>query len=118
MDGSTKKEGESMNRRLHRVLDEIRRTEQKIAEWLEHLKELKLLAEQLENQEIVKSIRSMKLDSRRMLALLEGIQDGTVSIQYEREPDTASEMEPSETIKTEQGAQDALESEGKKNEEL
>ena len=53
-----------------------------------------------------------------MLALLEGIQDGTVSIQYEREPDTASEMEPSETIKTEQGAQDALESEGKKNEEL
>lgn len=49
MDGSTKKEGESMNRRLHRVLDEIRRTEQKIAEWQEHLKELKLLAEQLEN---------------------------------------------------------------------
>ena len=69
-----------MNRKLHRVLDEIRKTEKKIAEWQEHLKELKLLAEQLENEEIVKTIRSMKLDSRQMLALLEGIQDGTVSI--------------------------------------
>ena len=93
-----------MNRKLHRVLDEIQKTEKKITEWQEHLKELKLLAEQLENEEIIKTIRSMKLDSRRMLALLEGIQDGTVSIQYEREPDTASEMEPSETIKTERGA--------------
>ena len=53
-----------------------------------------------------------------MLALLEGIQDGTVSIQYKTEPDTASEEEPSETMKTEQGAQGALESEGKKHEEL
>lgn len=69
-----------MNRKLHRVLDEIRRTEKKIAEWQEHLKQLKLLAEQLENQEIVKTIRSMKLDSHRMLELLEGIQEGTVSI--------------------------------------
>ena len=69
-----------MNRKLHRVLEEIRKTEKKIAEWQEHLKELKLLAEQLENQEIVKTIRSMKLDSHRMLELLEGIQEGTVSI--------------------------------------
>lgn len=67
-----------MNRKLHRVLDEIQKTERKIAEWQEHLKELKLLAEQLENQEIVKTIRSMKLDSRRMLELLEGLQEGSV----------------------------------------
>ena len=70
-----------MNRKLHRVLDEIQRTEKKIAEWQEHLKELKLLAEQLENQEIVKTIRSMKLDSRELLVLLDGIQKGTVTIQ-------------------------------------
>lgn len=69
-----------MNRKLHRVLDEIRKTEKKVAEWQEHLKELKLLAEQLENEEIIKTIRSMKLDSHQMLGLLEGIQDGTVSI--------------------------------------
>lgn len=80
-----------MNRRLHRVLDEIQRTEKKIAEWQEHLKELKLLAEQLENQEIVKTIRSMKLDSRRMLELLEGIQEGTVSIPLPaEEPETGA----------------------------
>ena len=70
-----------MNRKLYRVLDEIQRTEKKIAEWQEHLKELKLLAEQLENQEIVKTIRSMKLDSRELLVLLDGIQKGTVMIQ-------------------------------------
>ena len=69
-----------MNRKLHRVLDEIQKTERKIAEWQEHLKELKLLAEQLENQEIVKTIRSMKLDSRRMLELLEGLQEGSVCL--------------------------------------
>ena len=43
-------------------------------------KRTKLLAEQLENEEIIKTIRSMKLDSHQMLELLEGIQDGTVSI--------------------------------------
>lgn len=69
-----------MNRKLHRVLDEIQKTERKIAEWQEHLKELKLLAEQLENQEIVKTIRSMKLDSRRMLEFLEGLQEGSVCL--------------------------------------
>ena len=80
-----------MNRKLHRVLEEIRKTEKKIAEWQEHLKELKLLAEQLENQEIVKTIRSMKLDSHRMLELLEGIQEGTVSIPLGTEPDRQGE---------------------------
>ena len=32
-----------MNRKLHRVLEEIRKTEKKIAEWQEHLKELFLV---------------------------------------------------------------------------
>lgn len=77
-----------MNRKLHRVLEEIQRTERKISEWQKHLKELKLLAEQLENQEIVKTIRSMRLDSRRMLELLEGIQSGTVSIPLPEQEET------------------------------
>ncbi len=88
-----------MNRKLHRVLEEIQRTEKKIAEWQEHLKELKLLAEQLENQEIVKTIRSMKLDSHRMLELLEGIQSGTVSIPLpEQEETKESSKEQTERI--------------------
>lgn len=60
-------EAEALSKKLNRVLDEIQKTEEKIAVWQEHLRELNTLREQLENQEIIKSIRSMKLDSRRML---------------------------------------------------
>ena len=92
-----------MNRKLHRVLDEIQKTEKKIDEWQEHLKELKLLAEQLENEEIIKTIRSMKLDSHQMLELLEGIQDGTVSIpimaEGTEEIDGKDGTEPEEDMK-------------------
>ena len=91
MDNLTGRTVKQMNRKLHRVLDEIRKTENKIAEWQEHLKELNLLAEQLENEEIIKTIRSMKLDSRRMLELLEGIQEGTVSIPWPETEETLSE---------------------------
>ena len=78
-----------MSKKLNRVLDEIQKTEEKIAVWQEHLRELNTLREQLENQEIVKTIRSMKLDSHRMLELLEGIQEGTVSIPLPaEEPET------------------------------
>lgn len=91
MDNLTGRKVKQMNRKLHRVLDEIRKTENKIAEWQEHLKELNLLAEQLENEEIIKTIRSMKLDSRRMLELLEGIQEGTVSIPWPETEETLPE---------------------------
>ena len=105
-----------MNRKLHRVLEEIQRTEKKIAEWQEHLKELKLLAEQLENQEIVKTIRSMKLNSHRMLELLEGIQSGTVSIPLPaREEAAKSTMEQAE--KPEKAQERAQEGEVRDNEE-
>lgn len=71
-----------MSKKLKRVLDEIEKTEGKIAVWQEHLQELNLLREQLENQEIIKSVRSLKLDGRRMLELLDGIQNGTVPVQW------------------------------------
>ena len=35
---------------------------------------------QLEDAEIIKSIRSMKLESREMLTFLENIQNGTVAV--------------------------------------
>lgn len=110
-----------MNRKLHRVLDEIRKTEKKIAEWQEHLKELKLLAEQLENEEIVKTIRSMKLDGRRMLELLEGIQEGTVSIPLPAEEPEAIDRKdstgPEEDLE-EKAQETAPESEDRKHEEI
>ncbi len=110
-----------MNRKLHRVLDEIQKTEKKIAEWQEHLKELKLLAEQLENAEIIKTIRSMKLDSHQMLELLEGIQDGTVSIpimaEGPEETDGKDGTEPEEDME-EKAQETAPESEDRKHEEI
>ena len=110
-----------MNRKLHRVLDEIQKTEKKIAEWQEHLKELKLLEEQLENEEIIKTIRSMKLDSHQMLELLEGIQDGTVSIpimaEGPEETDGKDGTKPEEDME-EKAQETAPESEDRKHEEI
>ena len=67
-----------MNKKLHRVLDEIQKTEEKIAAWQEHLGELNVQKEMLEDAEIIKSVRSMRLGSRELLAVLEGVQNGTV----------------------------------------
>ena len=67
-----------MNRKLHRVLDDIQKTEKKIAVWQEHLDELNVQREMLENAEIIKSVRSMGLGSRELLSVLEGVQNGTV----------------------------------------
>ena len=67
-----------MNRKLHRVLDEIQNTEKKIAVWQNHLDELNARREMLENAEIIKSVRSMKLGSRELLSVLEGVQNGTI----------------------------------------
>ena len=41
--------------------------------------------QQMEDIEIVKSFRSMKLDSRSLLVLLDGIQKGTVTIQMDED---------------------------------
>ena len=73
-----------MNTKLNRILDEIRRTEEKIAARREHLEELNVRKKQLEDAEIIKSIRSMKLDSREMLLFLENIQNGTVTVRQEQ----------------------------------
>ena len=70
-----------MNMRLKKVLDDIQKTEDKIAELQEHLKRHISLKQQMEDMEIIKSFRSMKLDSRELLVLLDGIQKGTVTIQ-------------------------------------
>lgn len=69
-----------MNRKLSRLLDEIQKTEKKIAEWQVYLEELHIRKKQIEDAEIIKSIRSMKLGSREMLTLLDNLRKGTVSI--------------------------------------
>ena len=81
-----------MSTKLSRILDEIGRTEEKIAAWQEHLDELNIRKKQLEDEEIIKSIRSMKLDSREMLTFLENIRNGTVPI-LQAQPGQAMQQE-------------------------
>lgn len=69
---------EPINRRLKRILDDIQSAEEKIAMWQEHLRELNIQREQMENKEIIKTIRSLKLGSREMLAVLDDIQKGVI----------------------------------------
>ena len=88
-----------MNKKLHRVLDEIQKTEEKIAAWQEHLGELNIQKEMLEDAEIIKSVRSMRLNSRELLSVLEGIQNGTVVLS--EEPEMAEDSGSAEIIKPE-----------------
>lgn len=83
-----------INKKLLRVLDEIQKTEEKIAEWQKHLDELNIQREQLENMEIVKSIRSVKMESRELLSVLLNIQDGVIALPTDKKaPENTSENE-------------------------
>lgn len=85
-----------MNKKLNRVLNDIQKTEEKITVWQEHLQSLNKLREQLEEQEILKCFHSLKLEGRQMLAVLEGIQNGTIPLVNAGEdafPGGAEEME-------------------------
>ena len=68
-----------MNMRLKKVLDDIQKTENKILELQEHVRQLRIQKKQMEDAEIIKAIRSMKMDSRKMLTFLDGIQNGASS---------------------------------------
>ena len=84
-----------MNMRLKKVLDDIQKTEDKILELQEYAKKLKIQKKQMEDAEIIKAIRSMKMDSREMLTFLDGIQNGTVTMQFDEEGNLS--MDSSET---------------------
>ena len=84
-----------MNMRLKKVLDDIQKTEDKILELQEYVKKLKIQKKQMEDAEIIKAIRSMKMDSREMLTFLDGIQNGTVTMQFDEEGNLS--MDRSET---------------------
>lgn len=56
---------------------------------------LRIQKKQMEDAEIIKAIRSMKMDSRKMLTFLDGIQNGTVTMQFDEEGNLS--MDSSET---------------------
>ena len=73
-----------INKKLLRVLDEIQKAEEKLAQWQKYLEELNIRKEQLEDQEIIKSIRSVKLESRELLSVLSDIQDGAIVLPMDK----------------------------------
>lgn len=76
-----------MNKKIKRYLDEIEKTEKKIVDLQQYLKGLRTALKQEENNEMIKSIRGMKLDSKELFDLLNGIQDGSVKFQVNSETD-------------------------------
>ena len=90
-----------MNMRLKKVLDDIQKTEDKILELQEYVKKLKIQKKQMEDAEIIKAIRSMKMDSREMLTFLDGILNGTVTMQFDEEGNLSMDSSETDTKKEE-----------------
>ena len=90
-----------MNMRLKKVLEDIQKTEDKILELQEYVKKLKIQKKQMEDAEIIKAIRSMKMDSREMLTFLDGIQNGTVTMQFDEEGNLSMDSSETDTKKEE-----------------
>lgn len=61
-----------MNRKIKRYLDEIERTEKKIEELQAYLKGVRVALKAEEENEMIKSICSMKLNSHELFDLLNG----------------------------------------------
>lgn len=55
----------------------------------------------MEDAEIIKAIRSMKMDSREMLTFLDGIQNGTVTMQFDEEGNLSMDSSETDTKKEE-----------------
>lgn len=88
-----------MNRKLKRLVDEEERTVKKIADLQDYLKDVRVRRKQEEDAEIIKSIRTMKLPPRELVAMLSGIQDGSIDLQSltDEEDDPNEEMDTGST---------------------
>lgn len=111
-----------MNKKLHRVLDEIQKTEEKIAAWQEHLGELNVQKEMLEDAEIIKSVRSMRLNSRELLSVLEGVQNGTVILsekpEIKEDSGRAESMEPENRAEPTESSEETTENQAGTDENI
>lgn len=74
-----------MNKKIKKYQDEIKRTEKKIAELQQYLKGVQVALKQEEDNEMIRCIRGMKMESSELYELLEGIQNGTVKFQVNQE---------------------------------
>ena len=70
-----------MSKKLKKFLNDAEKTESKIAELEEYLRNVRAAQKKEEDNEIVRAIRSTKLGGRDLGALLVIIQAGTVTFQ-------------------------------------
>lgn len=77
-----------MNKKIRRYLDEIEKTEKKIADLQQYLKGIRTALKEEENNEMIRAIRGMKLEGEELLQFLEGLKDGNVHFE---KSDTESE---------------------------
>lgn len=89
-----------MSKKLQKFLDDAERTESKIAELEEYLRNVRAAQKKEEDSEIVRAIRSTKLGGRELLALLENIQAGNVQFltTVEKKNDASEEAESEDMI--------------------
>lgn len=85
-----------MNKKYKRYLDEIEKTEIKIAELQEYLKVTKAALKQEEELEMIKAIRSMKFKGRDLFEVLSQMQNGNVSFEITEEAQEAVSSEENE----------------------
>lgn len=87
-----------MSKKLKKFLNDAEKTESKIAELEEYLRNVRAAQKKEEDNEIVRAIRSTKLGGRDLLALLENIQAGNVTFQTtvnnENKTSEEAEMQP------------------------
>lgn len=77
-----------MNKKIKKYQDEIKKTEKKIAELQQYLKGVQTALKQEEDNEMIRCIRGMKMESGQLYELLDGIQNGTVKFQVNQESDS------------------------------
>lgn len=89
-----------MSKKLKKFLNDAEKTESKIAELEEYLRNVRAAQKKEEDNEIVRAIRSTKLGGRDLLALLENIQAGNVAFQttVNNENKTSEEAEMEDVI--------------------
>ena len=82
-----------MNSKYQKVCAEIAKTEKKIEDLQDQLKELNDKKTELENLEIVNTIRAMVMDKDQIMAFLSSMKDGTKASQPITNPQEENDYE-------------------------
>lgn len=84
------------SRKLKRLIEEEEKTVSRIAELQDYLRKIREARAKEEDQEIIKSIRSMRLGARDLLGLLTAIREGNLSEELREQLLAAGEDEEEE----------------------